>query len=216
MTNPLKSAWEGLFGSRITPEKLIAEYKQKILEADRKIRGLEYDRKKGQQELDLYIQKGSLCAGKGDTSGQMTAAMKIKLTRAKIGQIISQGMMLQKLQYLHEKAIFTLETASTSAIGDLVQSLKAMVDNPEIARMLNNATLDLEKCKAVVDREFDMVLGELEIQGDHDFGGLSEEMELLAEMARASKAGDEQKVLELQSKISGIKTEDLETETDLI
>lgn len=199
----LSRVWGAMFGTKVTREGLIDDYRKKVAKADRKIRDYDYDRREKQRELDLIIQKGRKASSESDTSAMVDAAMRLKLTRARLSQISAAAIMLRKVQYLHEKAIFHLEVTADTEVGELVRSLQQMTENSSINEMLTDSNLDFEKFVRTVDREFSMAVGNLSDRSDIDLHDLQDEMNTFRELDAAVKSGDEKRAAELQAKLSG-------------
>lgn len=196
----------GIFGrKKLDPKEVAKQLRKEIESVDDGLRDRDYELRRLRKEQDLAIQKGVRAARSGDSTLAQDAAMDLRSVKVEIAEVQKGRSMLMKARLFCKLTLRRIETSVPGSAVEVIKRLGPVLEDEQLKELISDANVREDMFIEKLDKTLDKALVGLESRAQMDEDVVKPELDLFTSLAKAMEKGDEKKVAELKSQLTGEK-----------
>jgi hypothetical protein len=185
-----------LFRSKMTPEILLQQFREKADAFDTAHAERNYDLKRLKGRIDGILDSGKKAAQSGDSMGKRKAAMELKAVQIEVGEVERDLIRVINAKTFSRLTLGQLERCNRTHFGKAYEALGGLMKDTEFQRLMTEmrySTQEMEiKISAALGQTLEQMPEEVEL--------MDVDTSMFDELAEADRMGDVEKVQEIKRK----------------
>lgn len=190
-------------GKKLDPKEVALKLKKEVANIDESLYGLQYDLKKMSKERQRVIQKGTKAANEADSVTVQEMGQELRSLNAQIGQVQQTRNTLSKSKLLCKMTLRRVENTVAGGTLQVAGRVMQILKDEELSNLLLDGECSEEVFQAALDRKLQTLMDGIEGGVERIEMETTEEARLFAQLAEAERAGDDKKVKEIMSRMTG-------------